>query len=64
MNVIPCLSCQAELRFHQNPRIGNMVRCHKCDAEFQVVWLKPLEIEWPWEDEDEYQEEEYYEEDY
>ncbi|MCW5875912.1 MAG: hypothetical protein KIS85_03430 [Anaerolineales bacterium] len=40
------------------PKIGARVQCQSCEAELEVVWLSPLELDWPVDDyEDEYDDE-------
>jgi len=67
MEVTNCISCDEEIRLRKPPKIGMLVTCSGCGAEFEVVWLDPLELDWPfiddWDDEED--EEIYsYEEDY
>ncbi len=34
--------------------MGDMVYCDNCEADLEVVGMKPIELDWPWEeDEDE-----------
>ena len=58
MEVANCIGCNTEIRFRQSPKIGMLVACDECGAELEVVWLDPLELDWPFiddweEDEDE-----------
>ena len=58
MEVANCIGCNTEIRFRQSPKIGMLVSCDECGAELEVVWLDPLELDWPFiddwdEDEDE-----------
>jgi len=58
MEVSNCIGCNTEIRFRQSPKIGMLVSCDECGAELEVVWLDPLELDWPFiddwdEDEDE-----------
>jgi alpha-aminoadipate carrier protein LysW len=58
MEVANCIGCNTEIRFRQPPKIGMLVACDECGAELEVVWLDPLELDWPFiddwdEDEDE-----------
>lgn len=58
MEVVNCIGCDTEIRLRQAPKIGALVTCHECGAELEVVWLDPLELDWPFiddwdEDEDE-----------
>ena len=57
MNTAECPQCGNEVNVGLHPRIGKRVECKECGAELEVVWLDPLEIDWPI-DEDEYEEEE------
>jgi alpha-aminoadipate carrier protein LysW len=58
-----CPACSARINLGSNPRIGQRVKCASCYAELEVVWLDPIELDWPY-DEDEYEDydESYYEE--
>ncbi|MBX3048585.1 MAG: hypothetical protein KIT46_03770 [Anaerolineales bacterium] len=50
-----CLSCDGKISVKNTPKIGARVQCPACDAEFEVVWLSPLQLDWPVDDfEDEY----------
>ena len=58
MEVTNCIGCDTEIRLRQSPKIGMLVTCAECGAELEVVWLDPLELDWPFiddydEDEDE-----------
>lgn len=61
-----CPSCSAQVSVKGAPKIGMKVTCRSCDTALEVVWLDPLELDWPMDDSD-YETEEvdsYYEEDY
>ena len=62
MMVAECISCGSEITFREDPKMGQMVKCPRCDAELEVVWLDPLELDWPFVDdyEDEDEEDYYY----
>ena len=57
MEVTNCLSCEAEIRLRKPAKIGMLVTCAECGAELEVVWLDPLELDWPfiddWEEDEE-----------
>lgn len=57
-----CPQCGNEVEVGSQPRIGKPVVCKSCGAELEVVWLDPLELDWPIMDDDE--EFEDYEEEY
>lgn len=68
METVNCLDCGSEIVFRQNPKTGMLVTCSKCGAELQVVWLDPLEIDWPFidnddDDDDEDEDDELYDDD-
>ncbi len=48
-----CPSCGASVKVKATPKIGMSVTCSSCSTELDVVWLDPLELDWPIEDDDE-----------
>jgi lysine biosynthesis protein LysW len=48
-----CPQCGKEISVGSQPRIGQAVTCANCDSELEVVWLDPLELDWPMLDLDE-----------
>jgi lysine biosynthesis protein LysW len=53
MEPVNCLSCDDEIRITRPPKIGTLVTCAECGAaEFEIVWLDPLELDWPFIDDD------------
>ena len=59
-----CPSCGVEVQFTVSPKIGERVTCKMCETELEVVWLDPIELDWPFEEVDYEEEYEDYEEDY
>ena len=57
MEAAECISCGAEITFREDPKMGDLVKCRKCDAELEVVWLDPIELDWPFEDDYYYEDE-------
>ena len=49
---VECLACEDDIYISQNPKIGSYIYCDTCDAEFQIIDLKPVLIDWP--DDDDY----------
>lgn len=48
-----CLECDEKIQFEEQPRLGMLVICESCGAELEVVRKSPLELDWPYvEDED------------
>jgi len=46
MKTVNCLSCDAEIEIKGKVEIGQLVICEACDAEFEIISLKPLQIDW------------------
>lgn len=42
-----CPQCGEEILVGTKPRIGQQVSCNNCGSELEVVWLDPLELDWP-----------------
>lgn len=59
MTFAECISCGSEIKFSNQPKMGQTVTCPECDAELEVVWLDPVELDWPFDD-DEYDEDDDY----
>jgi alpha-aminoadipate/glutamate carrier protein LysW len=43
-----CPRCQHEFNTSSRLRLGQCVLCPACDAELEVVWLDPIELNWPY----------------
>ena len=59
MSFAECISCGSEIKFARQPKMGLTVTCPECDAELEVVWLDPIELDWPFDDEEFEEDEEY-----
>jgi len=44
---VDCLACGDNIYVGLNPTIGTYVICNSCDAEFHIVDLEPVLIDWP-----------------
>jgi len=62
MEAAECISCGTEITFREDPKMGQLVKCQRCDAELEVVWLDPVELDWPFVD-DYDDDEDYYDDD-
>ncbi len=64
MSTAECPSCGANVIIDK-PKMGKMVTCRSCREVLEVVWLNPVELDWPIGDEDEedyeYEDDEEYE---
>ena len=52
MTLVECISCGAEIKISTQPKMGALVTCSDCEAELEVVWLDPIELDWPYEEGD------------
>ena len=53
METATCLECDTEITIKNNSKTGDLVKCSKCGTELQIVWLDPVELDWPYYDDDE-----------
>jgi alpha-aminoadipate carrier protein LysW len=49
--VSDCPSCGNSVNVGAKPRMGQLVTCRSCKTELEVVWLEPVELDWPYVDE-------------
>jgi len=47
MKTTRCPLCKANIIIRQTPWIGQSIRCLSCEAILEVVFLNPLELDWP-----------------
>jgi alpha-aminoadipate carrier protein LysW len=47
MQKAKCPMCGADVKVGTKPTMGQLVTCHNCAAELEVVWLEPVELDWP-----------------
>jgi lysine biosynthesis protein LysW len=52
-----CPSCGNNVIVGSNPRLGQLFKCQSCSSELEVVSLDPVELDWPY-DEDEFDDDE------
>lgn len=48
-----CPSCDYKMTLGGRLRIGQRVTCPACRAELQVIWLDPVELDFPYDDDEE-----------
>lgn len=53
-----CPSCGESIEVGRKPKMGQRVVCPGCDVELEVVWLDPLELDWPAEEYEGYEDDE------
>ena len=49
-----CPYCGARVALNKSSRVGDIVYCQDCDAELEILNLKPVELDSPLEEDDEY----------
>ena len=52
MNEPLCPSCGEVVKVASSARIGSEVSCASCNTKLEVVWLDPIELDWPLDDEE------------
>lgn len=57
VKVAECPECEAVIRFHNPPRLGQIITCPECDEQLEVRELSPLKLDWAFDDFDEDEEE-------
>lgn len=57
MAITWCLSCDGEMSLGPKPKVGQLFTCQFCKSAFELVWLNPIELDWPDfdDDDDEYE---------
>jgi lysine biosynthesis protein LysW len=50
-----CPDCDSDIKLGSDPRKGQKVTCPSCGAYLEVVGLSPIELDWAFDDEDEYE---------
>jgi len=41
-----CPDCSTTIGINNNPEIGQIVLCPKCQGEYRLVWLYPLTLDY------------------
>lgn len=61
-----CPGCDQNIYFRKTPKLGDIVYCDNCEADLEVVNVNPIELDWPWEEEEEedYEDEDFEDEDW
>ncbi|MFP4395955.1 MAG: hypothetical protein ACLFTI_11885 [Anaerolineales bacterium] len=51
-----CPACDEAITIQGNPKVGQRLRCPSCDTEIEVIDVNPVELDWAYEDEDDFYE--------
>lgn len=54
-----CPMCGAAITAPNNAQVGDLVYCDQCDAELEIVTLKPLVLDWPLDDYEDYDDDDF-----
>jgi len=52
MQKVECPQCEKDVAVGSHPVLGKVIRCDGCGAELEIVWLDPIELDWPLIDDD------------
>ena len=55
MIVVECPMCDEQISIPDDIEIGDFVDCEECDRQFEVVSVRPIELEWVDGDEEGYE---------
>jgi lysine biosynthesis protein LysW len=55
MIVVECPMCDERISIPDDIEISDFVDCEECDRQFEVVSLRPIELEWVDDDEEGYE---------
>lgn len=44
-----CPECDTQIRFHEQPHLGQLVTCPECGESLEVVRRAPLKLDWAFE---------------
>lgn len=47
MKTTRCPLCKSNINIRHRTWVGENIRCPSCEAELEVVFLNPLELDWP-----------------
>jgi lysine biosynthesis protein LysW len=53
-----CPECDSRVNVGENPHEGQKVTCQNCWAYLHIIGLSPIELDWIYEEDEEYWEEE------
>jgi len=42
-----CPQCHTEISLTSSPEIGQRVSCSTCDTTLEIIWLYPLSLDYP-----------------
>jgi lysine biosynthesis protein LysW len=58
MPFAPCPECDEDIRISGTPKLGKIVVCPQCGTRLEVVELDPLELDWAFDEPEDWDDEE------
>ncbi len=58
MPFAPCPECDEDIRISGTPKLGKVVICPQCGTRLEVVELDPLELDWAFDEPEDWEDEE------
>jgi lysine biosynthesis protein LysW len=55
MKVAPCPDCGNKINLGSQPQEGQRLTCPNCEADLEVIGLNPLELDWFYNELDEFE---------
>ena len=52
MQSAECPQCGNNVQVGSQPTMGKLVKCKECGSELEIVWLDPVELDWPLDEEE------------
>lgn len=43
---VKCLDCEGSIKLSFAPVVGQIIACPICEAEFEVIAVNPVELDW------------------
>ncbi len=59
-----CPECAHKISVGFQPKLGQFITCPSCKTRLEVVWLDPLELDYPEDLDEDFEEDEFEEEDF
>ena len=47
-----CSQCRSSISVGAQPKLGKLVTCSECGTELEIIWMNPVELDFPLEEDD------------
>jgi lysine biosynthesis protein LysW len=54
MAIAVCPSCESEIKVSEQVKLAQKLRCPYCHEDLEVIETNPIELDWAFEDEEEW----------